>query len=126
MHPVLKLLHNKHAQAQTIQTHRYNKRVAATINGKMSAQPKNQKGNHMNSKHLLCTALMLLACLLLMPAKAEAYLDPGAGSAILQGLIAAIAGLLVVGKLYWRQLIGFFKKKNRHGTDDGENNGNDS
>ena len=34
--------------------------------------------------------------------------DPGTGSIILQGLIAAVAGALVVGKLYWERLKQFF------------------
>ena len=36
-----------------------------------------------------------------------AYLDPGTGSAILQGLLAALAALAVVGKLYWHRLAKF-------------------
>jgi hypothetical protein len=33
-----------------------------------------------------------------------AYLDPGAGSLILQALAGGIAGLAVAGKLYWARL----------------------
>lgn len=36
---------------------------------------------------------------------AHAYLDPGTGSMILQALLGGIAGLLVVGKLYWHKLL---------------------
>jgi hypothetical protein len=32
------------------------------------------------------------------------YLDPGAGSMILQALAGGIAGLMVVGKLYWARI----------------------
>jgi hypothetical protein len=32
------------------------------------------------------------------------YLDPGAGSMILQALAAGIAGLAVTGKLYWGRI----------------------
>jgi hypothetical protein len=32
------------------------------------------------------------------------YLDPGAGSMLLQALAGGIAGLAVVGKLYWARL----------------------
>ena len=39
---------------------------------------------------------------------AFAYLDPGTGSIILQGLIATIAGLLVAGRLYWERVKQFF------------------
>lgn len=58
----------------------------------------------------LCSALFLLAA----TAPAHAYLDPGTGSILLQGLIAAVAGGLVAVKLYWgkvKQFLSFAKKK---------------
>jgi hypothetical protein len=39
-----------------------------------------------------------------------AYLDPGAGSMILQALVGGVAGAAVVGKLYWariKRMLGF-------------------
>jgi hypothetical protein len=33
-----------------------------------------------------------------------AYLDPGAGSLILQALAGGLAGIAVVGKLYWARV----------------------
>lgn len=39
---------------------------------------------------------------------AYAYLDPGTGSALIQGLIAAIAAIGVTLKLYWHRLVSFF------------------
>ena len=41
---------------------------------------------------------------------AYAYLDPGAGSIILQMLIAGIMGIILTLKLYWYRLINFFKR----------------
>ena len=38
-----------------------------------------------------------------------AYLDPGTGSAILQGLLAGLAALAVVVKLYWHRLAKFLR-----------------
>ena len=41
--------------------------------------------------------------------QAYAYLDPGAGSMLLQILLGGLAGLGVLGKLYWhriRKLLG--------------------
>jgi len=35
-----------------------------------------------------------------------AYLDPGAGSMILQALAGGVVGLVVVGKLYWGRIRG--------------------
>ncbi len=45
--------------------------------------------------------IYLLITLLFSTESAYAYLDPGTGSMLLQGLIAAIAAGLVVIKLYW-------------------------
>lgn len=38
---------------------------------------------------------------------AYAYLDPGTGSILLQGLIASVAAGLVVIKLYWHKVKAF-------------------
>jgi hypothetical protein len=38
---------------------------------------------------------------------AQAYLDPGTGSMILQIILGGVAGILVAGKLYWTRLKGF-------------------
>ena len=53
---------------------------------------------------------MIFACAV-FPVTAHAYLDPGAGSIILQGLIAAVAAGLVVIKTYWYKIKTFFGKK---------------
>ena len=47
---------------------------------------------------------------ILAPAPAFAYLDPGTGSMIIQGIIGGIAGLLVVGKLYWQKIVSLFSR----------------
>ncbi len=39
---------------------------------------------------------------------AFAYLDPGTGSALIQGIIAAIAAIGVTVKLYWHRIVDFF------------------
>ena len=49
---------------------------------------------------------LFLALIFVEPA--HAYLDPGTGSAILQGLLAGLAALAVVAKLYWHRLAKFF------------------
>ena len=50
-----------------------------------------------------------------------AYVDPGAGSMLLQGLIAAIAAGFVVVKLYWTKVKAFLFRGNRkiNSADDG-------
>jgi hypothetical protein len=57
----------------------------------------------------LLSALSLIAAVLLLPtSEAHAYLDPGTGSIIVQGVIGGIAAALVVVKLYWQKLKGLF------------------
>lgn len=49
-------------------------------------------------------------------ADAFAYLDPGTGSIILQGLIAAAAAVGVTVRIYWRKITDFLRdplKRNR-------------
>jgi len=57
-------------------------------------------------KNQLILNVVLCLCILSLSAEqAYAYLDPGTGSVILQGAIAAIAGAAVVIKLYWHRLL---------------------
>ena len=37
-----------------------------------------------------------------------AYIDPGAGSFVIQALLATIAGIAVMGRLYWSKIKRFF------------------
>lgn len=60
------------------------------------------------------TALVLLGS-----APAHAYLDPGTGSMILQGIIGAAVGGMIVLKLYWARVRNFFSTRGaRHPTED--------
>lgn len=56
-----------------------------------------------------CALLAVLASLLLAQ-EAHAYLDPGAGSYILQILIAGLFGALFMLKVFWGRIVGFFSK----------------
>jgi hypothetical protein len=47
--------------------------------------------------------------MLLWIAPAHAYLDPTTGSIILQGLIAGVAGITVVLRLYWGRIKTYFR-----------------
>lgn len=48
---------------------------------------------------------------------AWAYLDPGTGSVILQGILGGIAAASVVGKMYWYKLKAFFTGKSHTDSD---------
>ena len=51
-----------------------------------------------------------------MPRAADAYLDPGTGSFILQALVGTAMAVAFTVKLYWRRLKSLFLKR----TDDSE------
>lgn len=48
--------------------------------------------------------LAAVALLVASTGNAYAYLDPGTGSILLQGIIGAVAGGLFVAKMYWAKL----------------------
>lgn len=50
-------------------------------------------------------SIVALLCLVFLPTTAFAYLDPGTGSAMLQGILGAIAAIAMVLKLYWHRLL---------------------
>ncbi|MDZ4786167.1 MAG: hypothetical protein SGJ02_08835 [bacterium] len=64
--------------------------------------------------------MLILFCLiiLLIPNLAQAYLDPGTGSVILQSLIAVALGAAFTIKTYWRRLRVFFASKAQGKSDD--------
>lgn len=55
--------------------------------------------------------LFFLAPMALWPVSALAYIDPGTGSILIQGVIAAIAAIGVTLKLYWHRFIALFRRK---------------
>ena len=57
--------------------------------------------------------LALGCAAVIFAAPAYAYLDPGTGSLLIQGIIASIAAAAAVGRLYWHRLVGFFRGKKR-------------
>lgn len=60
------------------------------------------------SRKPIASMLVFLGASLTYAAPAFAYLDPGTGSIILQGIIATVAGMLVAGRLYWQRVKMFF------------------
>ncbi len=60
--------------------------------------------------------LMILVAsmiLLVIAQPASAYLDPAAGSLILQVLLGGVAGLLLALKLFWRRLLALFSRASK-------------
>lgn len=53
---------------------------------------------------MLSITTIVLAAALLAPSVAHAYVDPGTGSMVLQGVIAGILGVGLTLKLYWRRI----------------------
>ncbi len=58
--------------------------------------------------------ILLFLCILMFNTNAYAYLDPGLGSILLQGIIAAIAATSLTIKIYWQKIKTFFKKKKKN------------
>ena len=65
--------------------------------------------------------LITFICILYWPVQANAYIDPGSGSLILQGIIAGIAMGLYTIKLYWYRIKSFFKKGSENRDNDVNN-----
>ncbi|MBN2464758.1 hypothetical protein JXD38_03925 [candidate division WOR-3 bacterium] len=53
--------------------------------------------------------------LLLLPSIAQAYLDPGTGSYVLQLLLGTLLGGLFALGLFWRRVLAFIKRLFRRG-----------
>lgn len=55
----------------------------------------------------LALCMATIGGLLLFPREAAAYLDAASGTAILQGLIAALGAVLVALRLFWRRILAW-------------------
>ena len=62
------------------------------------------------AEHIVLGSVFVLAS---SAAPAFAYLDPGTGSMMLQLMLGGVAGLMVVGKLYFRRAADFFRQFGR-------------
>jgi hypothetical protein len=56
-------------------------------------------------------AISMFAILWVVPGQAHAYLDPGAGSMILQLILGGVGGLVVLAKLYLRKVTHLFGRQ---------------
>lgn len=64
-----------------------------------------------NNSRFIKPLVILLILLFHFPRDAQAYLDPGTGSYILQIALAAIFGGLLAIKLFWSRIKNFLKSK---------------
>jgi len=55
----------------------------------------------------IINGLILSLCFFFIATPAYAYLDPGTGSAILQGVLGGVAAIAVILKLYWYRILRF-------------------
>ena len=62
---------------------------------------------YVSNLKLLC----LIVGLISYTSPAYAYLDPGTGSMLLQGLIAGLAAFISVVSIYWQKVKSFFVKQ---------------
>jgi hypothetical protein len=60
----------------------------------------------------------ILLLLLGLPGSAHAYIDPSAGSLLLQLVLGGVAGLMVALRLSWRRITGLFGRGRNAGPDD--------
>jgi hypothetical protein len=66
--------------------------------------------SHPRARRNLVDSALTVTALLAWTAPAYAYLDPTTGSILLQGLLAGVAGVMVVGRLYWARVKAFFRR----------------
>ncbi len=66
---------------------------------------------------LLKTIFILIFFYFILISRANAYIDPGSGSIILQAIIGALAAGGLTIKIYWNKFKNFFKKKKKDKID---------
>lgn len=59
-----------------------------------------------------------VAVALLLPSTAQAYIDPGTGSLLVQALVAAGLGVLMAVRMYWARIKSFFSRQDSSDTSD--------
>ncbi|MCR9105645.1 MAG: hypothetical protein NXI15_10165 [Gammaproteobacteria bacterium] len=69
----------------------------------------------------MITSHLIVLLILLLPSTGQAYLDPGTGSMLIQGVVAAVALAAVTLKHYWYRLLRFFGRSKENPEDEAEN-----
>jgi len=65
----------------------------------------------MNRSRTIMFPVILVCLLLLTPGAAHAYIDPGTGSFVIQGIIAAVVGAGFAVKMFWKRIKAFLTGK---------------
>lgn len=73
---------------------------------------KNGRLPHRKHRIFTLTVLVLGFSLLVIPV-ANAYIDPGSGSYMLQMVVGAFLGISLAIKVFWHKITGFFTGRNR-------------
>ena len=73
-----------------------------------------------NRSDVLSIGMFLSLCVSIYPHVANAYIDLGTGSLIVQSLIATAFGVSLAIKIYWHKLKGFFGFGSREQPKDDE------
>jgi hypothetical protein len=68
-------------------------------------------------KKIAIVSLFGLCSMILLTNPAQAYLDPGSGSMLLQLLLGGVAGAVVVLRLYWQRLLHFLGLRKEEALD---------
>ena len=74
----------------------------------------------MTLRKVVFMALLSVPLLGATATNAAAYLDPGTGSMILQIILGGVAGLMVIGKLYWAKFKSIFSRQSESTSDSNE------
>jgi hypothetical protein len=64
----------------------------------------------MGKKGFLACFCLTVGMVMLQSTDAWAYLDPGAGSLMLQFAIASVVGALFAIKMFWKKIAAFMKR----------------
>jgi len=71
-------------------------------------------------KSSLAVLMLVMAAVGLWPQPAHAYIDPGTGSFVIQGIIAAVVGAGFMLKVFWRRIVAMITGKAPVEDDDDE------
>ena len=66
---------------------------------------------------MLYKLFFIIFPILIFSKSAHAYLDPGLGSIIIQGIIASVAATSLTIKIYWQKIKDFFQKNKKKKKD---------